>query len=244
MIKDTLQDIVAHTHALGFLPTIKVVGTETSTDLTSIADDKSVVLYATLNNPVPQFIGTFGLPNLDKLNIHLNCSEYQQGAKIEVVQEERKGVVVPTTIHFENAVGDFANEYRFMVSEVINEKVKSVTFNGANWTIEFEPSLASINRMKLQSVAHSQEPIFQVSTKDTDLIFSFVDAASHAGKFVFHTLATEKLKYTWSWPVKSVLQILGLTGTKVMKISDVGAMQITVNSDYAEYKYILPAQSK
>jgi hypothetical protein len=41
-----------------------------------------------------------------------------------------------------------------------------------------------------------------------------------------------------------VIGILDLTGDKVMRISDDGAAQITVNSGIAEYNYILPALSK
>jgi Cu2+-containing amine oxidase len=52
------------------------------------------------------------------------------------------------------------------------------------------------------------------------------------------------LKHSWSWPVKQIIGILDLTGDKVMRISDDGATQITVNSGLAEYNYILPAQSK
>jgi hypothetical protein len=40
------------------------------------------------------------------------------------------------------------------------------------------------------------------------------------------------------------MSILGLSGDKTMKISDAGAMMITVDSGLAEYNYILPAQSK
>jgi hypothetical protein len=41
-----------------------------------------------------------------------------------------------------------------------------------------------------------------------------------------------------------VISILDLTGDKVMKISDDGAAQITVDSGLATYTYIIPAQSK
>jgi hypothetical protein len=75
-------------------------------------------------------------------------------------------------------------------------------------------------------------------------VFSFGDASTHAGNFVFQTAAGGKLKSTWSWPVVQVMQILNLSGDKTMRISDQGAMQITVNSGLAEYNYILPAQSK
>lgn len=244
MIKDTLQDIVAHTHSLGILPTVKVTGTPTSTTIESIADDKSVILNAMVHKPVPEFDGVFGLPNLDKLNIHLKCPEYREDSKIEVIREERDGVTIPTSLHFENAAGDFSNDYRFMSTAVINEKIKNVSFNGAHWKISMEPSIASITRLKYQSTAHSQEPMLDISTKNNNLIFSFGDASTHAGSFIFHTITPdEALKYTWSWPVHQIIQILGLAGTKTMHISDVGAMQIVVDSGIAVYKYILPALS-
>ena len=40
------------------------------------------------------------------------------------------------------------------------------------------------------------------------------------------------------------MSILNLTGDKTMRISDQGALQITVDSGITEYEYILPAQSK
>jgi hypothetical protein len=37
---------------------------------------------------------------------------------------------------------------------------------------------------------------------------------------------------------------MNLTGDKVVRISDQGAAQVTVDSGIAEYTYLLPAQSK
>ena len=61
-MKDILQDIVAHTHALGFLSIVKVTSDE-KTLVESMADDRSVILTASTNNPVAEFTGTFGMPN-------------------------------------------------------------------------------------------------------------------------------------------------------------------------------------
>jgi hypothetical protein len=243
-MKDILQDIVTHTHALGFLPIVKITGTDQETVIESMAEDRSVILSAKTHQTVDEFKGTFGMPNLDKLNIHLKCPEYKENAKIDVVKTQKNGQEVPTSIHFENSNGDFVNDYRFMSTEVINEKLKTVKFKGASWDIELQPSLASIQRLKFQSQAHSEEQVFQVKTDNGDLIFSFGDASTHAGNFVFQTAAGGKLKSTWSWPVTQVMSILNLDGDKTMKIADAGAMMITVDSGMAEYNYILPAQSK
>jgi hypothetical protein len=244
-MKDILQDVVAKTHALGFLNLVKVTGADTTT-FESMAEDRSVILTADTTQIVSE--GTFGMPNLDKLALHLKNPEYQKDAKIDVVKAERNGETIPTHIHFENATGDFQNDYRFMNQQIIEEKLKSVKFKGANWDVEFAPSVAAIARMKLQSAAHSEEPTFNVKTVDTgdatDLVFSFGDASTHAGEFVFQSNISGKLAHTWAWPVAQTQAILSLGGDITMSISDQGAMMISVDSGMAKYDYILPAQSK
>ena len=243
-MKDILQDVVAKTHALGFLSLVKVNSESEATTIESMAEDRSVILNSTTHSAVSEFNGTFGMPNLDKLALHLKNPEYQKDAKIDVVTADRDGEVIPTHIHFENASGDFENDYRFMNKQIIEEKLKSVKFKGATWNVTFQPSMAAIGRMKLQSAAHSEEPTFNVSTKDSDLVFSFGDASTHAGTFVFEAGIEGTLAHTWSWPVAQVQAILNLDGDITMSISDQGAMQISIDSGLAKYDYILPAQSK
>jgi hypothetical protein len=242
-MKDILQDVVAHTHALGFLSLVKV-SNDDGTNIDSMAEDRSVILSAETHAPVAEFVGTFGMPNLDKLSLHLKNPEYKDNAKIEVVQAERNGEMIPTHIHFENAAGDFQNDYRFMNKAIIEEKLKTVKFKGASWNVEFQPSMASIARMKLMSAAHSEEPTFNVKTVDGNLVFSFGDASTHAGEFVFQHDVGGALQHTWSWPVAQVQAILNLDGDATMSISDQGAMKISVDSGMVKYDYILPAQSK
>jgi hypothetical protein len=242
-MKDILQDIVAHTHALGFLSLVKVTS-EGGTQIDSMAEDRSVVLSASTHASVSEFKGTFGMPNLDKLALHLKNPEYQKDAKIDVVQAERNGEIIPTHIHFENAAGDFENDYRFMNKAIIEEKLKTVKFKGAAWNVTLSPSMASIARMKLMSAAHSEEPTFNVKTTAGNLVFSFGDASTHAGEFVFQHDVEGTLAHTWSWPVAQVQSILNLTGDLTMSISDQGAMMISVNSGMSQYDYVLPAQSK
>ena len=246
-MKDILMDIVTHTHSLGFLDIIRV-NSEEETTIESMAEDRSVILFAKTHQPVTEFSGMFGMPNLGKLALHLKNPEYKENAKIEVVESERNGVKVPTHLHFENETGDFENDYRFMSQQVVNEKLKTVTFKGSKWNVEFAPSVAAIQRMKLMSAAHTEETVFSVKTEKTgdvtDLIFSFGDASTHAGSFVFQADVDGSLSHTWSWPVSQVQSILNLAGDSKMSISDQGAMQITVDSGLAEYKFILPAQTK
>ncbi len=243
-MKDILQDIVAHTHALGFLNIVKVNGDDAQTGIDSMAEDRSVILQANTKTAQVEMKGTFGMPNLNKLDIHLKCPEYKDGASIEVVQADRNGATIPVGIHFENKAGDFKNDYRFMNADIINEKLKTVKFKGAQWEVEVQPTLGNVQRFKLQATANSEETVFTVITDGDNLKFKFGDASTHAGEFIFATGITGSLKNEWAWPVAQTMAILGLDGDKTMRISDQGAMQIEVNSGLASYEYILPAQSK
>lgn len=243
-MKDILTDIVTHTHSLGIIPLVKITGTDAETIIESMSEDRSVVINAKTNKPVAEFEGTFGMPNLDKLNLHLRNPEYKENAKIEVIKAERNGEEIPVNLHFENAAGDFVNDYRFMNQQIVAEKLKSFKFKGAQWDIKFSPSIASIARLKLQAAAHSEETVFQVKTENGNLVFFFGDASTHAGSFVFEAGVKGKLKQSWAWPVTQVMSILNLDGDKTMHIADAGAMQITVDSGLASYDYILPAQTK
>jgi hypothetical protein len=131
-----------------------------------------------------------------------------------------------------------------MSSEIVNDKLKTVKFRGVNWNVEFEPTVAAIQRLKFQASANSEETTFTAKTEGTDLKLFFGDHSSHAGNFVFHSGVTGTLSKGWAWPVAAVISILSLPGDKVFRISDEGAAQITVNSGLATYNYILPAQSK
>lgn len=243
-MRDYLLDIVQHTHSLGFIDTVKITGDENDTTLDAMAEDRSVIVQAKFKAPLADFSGTFGMPNLNKLNILLNIPEYKENAEITINTQERNGETVPTGLHFENAAGDFKNDYRFMSAEIINEKMKTVKFKGVNWGVEIEPSVAAVQRFTFQSQANSEETTFIAKTENGNLTFFFGDHSTHAGNFVFQHDVTGDLQRGWNWPVQQVLSILRLPGDTVMKFSDEGAAMITVDSGIAEYNYILPAQSK
>jgi hypothetical protein len=240
-MKDHLLDLVEHTHDLGVIDLVKITGTDTETQIDGLAEDKSVVVQAKFAGPVAEFIGTFGMPNLNKLKILLNLQEYKENATLTIT---RKDTGAPDGINFENKSGDFKNNYRFMASEIVNEKLKTVKFKGVTWNIEFTPTVAAIQRLKMQASANAEEVNFQAKTDGGDLKFFFGDHSTHAGNFVFHPGVTGTLKRAWSWPIKTVISILDLTGDKTFRISDDGCAQITVDSGLAVYNYILPAQSK
>lgn len=243
-MRDFLLDLVGHTHALGCIDLIKITGTDQSTQIDGLAADRSVVLSGQFSAPIADFQGVFGMPNLDKLRVLLNLQEYREDAEITVKRQQRNGEDAPVGLQFRNAAGDFRNDFRFMTSEIVSEQLKSVKFKGTAWKIEFEPTVASIQRLRMQAQANSDEPNFQVRTENNDLKFYFGDHSTHAGEFVFQAGVSGQLQHTWTWPVSQFLSILDLVGDKMVRISDQGAAQITVDSGIAVYNYILPAVTK
>lgn len=240
-MKDYLLDIIKNTHAIGKIPLVKIAGTENETKLTAIADERMFVVSGRFHNVIPDFIGKFGLPNLNRLAVTLNTEEYREDAVISIVKDKNS----PVGIHFENKDGDFKNDYRLMDSVVADSLLPDVTFAGATWHVEITPTIQSIQRMKAQAVINSDETLFYVKTDDRgNLIFNFGDPASLSGQFVFASGVRGQLKGERAWPAGCVLSILSLNGDKTMKFSSDGVAMITVDSGLAVYNYILLAQQK
>jgi hypothetical protein len=244
-MKQILQDIVAHTHNLGFLNIVKVTGDDKATKIDSMADDRTVIMYAETATPYADMVGVFGMPQLNKLKYLVDGAEYKDDAKLEIVKAERNGVTVPVGIHFENKDGDFKNDYRFMNTEIINEKLKTVTFRGVNWDVTVSPSLQAIQRFNFQAGANTEHASFLAKTDGGNLKFIFGDQSTHGGEFVFATNVEGKLTKAHTWPVGAVLGILKIADVNncTLGISDAGALQITLDSGLATYKYIIPAMA-
>jgi hypothetical protein len=240
-MKDYLMDLVQHTYDLGCVDLVKVEGTDKATTINGVAADRSVVIHGEFKQPLVEFEGTFGIPSLSILKTILGIEEYKENAEIKVNHDKDKG---PVSMTFTNQAGDFTNDYRFMIAEIVEEQIKTPKFKGATWNVELEPTAASIMRLKFQSMAHPEETTFQAKTEDDDLVFYFGDHSTSNGHFVFQHNIGSELKKAWHWPIGHVINILSLPGDKTYKISDQGATEIVVDSGLAVYTYILPAQTK
>ena len=243
-MNDQLLDIVQHTHNLGGIDIVKVTGTDTSTTINAMSENHCIILDAKFNGPIAEFIGVFGMPNLDKLSTILNISEYSKDAKISISRQAKDEGLVPVGIHFENKAGDFKNDYRFMSATIINEKLKAVVMKSVKWGVEVVPTNLSIQRLKFQYSANSDQTTFTTKTDKGDLNLYFGDHSSHAGNFTFASGITGSLSKSWGWPLSAVIEILSLPGDKIFRISDEGVAQITVDSGIAVWNYTLPAHIK
>ena len=240
-MKDYLQDLVQHTTPLG-IDLVKVVGNDDGTSIEALSEDKTVILKATFKNTIPEFAHTFGMPNLGKLNTILSIPEYKDDAKITLKTRDDGAL---DGLNFENKGGDFKNYYRFMLANIVSEKIRHVrATRDFTWQVDITPAVASIQKMKFMVSANSEHNTFITKTEDGKLKFVFGDHSSHGGNFVFQDGVSGKLGKQWNWPVKAVDSIFSMPGDKTFKISDDGVIKITVDSGIAEYGYMVLAQSK
>jgi hypothetical protein len=128
-----------------------------------------------------------------------------------------------------------------MGKNIVDERVKNVTFTGAPWHVEFSPSKDAIMRLKKQANANHDQTHFIISTENNNLKIYFGNTSSHSGNLVFESNVTGTISQKWCYPVRVFISILDLPGDKIIRISDKGAANIVVNSDFATYNYYLPA---
>lgn len=243
-MKDNLLDLIEHTMSVGSMDVIKITGTDTETKINAVIDGNTVIIEGTFKNPLADFIGVFGMPNLGKLKTILSFDDYDDKSRIFVNRTTKNEQQVPESIQFETGSSDFINVYRLMNETIVQDKIKNFNFKGAVWHIEFNPSVANIQRLKKQAQANSEEMQFTTKVENGNLKIHFGDVATHSGNFVFEAGVTGNLTHAWQWPVTEIVNILNLSGDKVMKFSDQGVAEITVDSGLATYRYLIPAHTK
>jgi hypothetical protein len=237
---DQMKDIIKHTHGLGFIEMVKVIGTDKEAKVEAIDADKTVVVYGDMYQPIKDIEITVGMPRLAQLKGFI---ELHEKSAMSVTNEVRANVSVPTELKFQN--GKEIAVYRFMSETMANDQIKVPPFKGAVWNVTVTPSQANIDRLsKYSSILGAFEKRFIVSTDaDGALMFAIGTGPTDRSEVPFADKVTGTLKHQWSWPLTQVLSILKLSGNEdvTMHFSDMGALKIEVDSGIGKYSYILPA---
>jgi hypothetical protein len=251
-MRETLQDIVKHTNGLGFIETVKITGSGSETLVEAMDNDRTVIVKAKLLQAEPLLQGEFGMSNLALIQGLVNYPLYKaQDAKMSVKKRERNGKEVPEEIHFESADGKSKGAYRLMNSDLIPEQAK---FLGTTWDVEVDPSTSKLKELQALAGLYGQfESFFMVKTVRNDdgsneLRFYIGDEGSsmHRAHLTVADDVEGNLGGDLHWPISQVLAILKLGAEENLKLqfSSRGALQITMTSASAEYKFILPARKK
>lgn len=245
MLLDSLKDIVKHTSGLGFIEMVKLVGSTTEAKIETIDAEKSVVIFGTMYQPIAGIDSTVGLSRMGILKGYVDFVPFSgDKSAVDIVQEARNGVSIPTEIMFNSGHGTKA-VYRFMSDAMISEQVKVPAFKGANWDITITPDKVRLGELStFAGILGGFEKRFTVSTVGGSLIMSIGSGPTDRSTVTFAENVTGTLKHQWSWPLAQVLSILKLSdnsASTTVQFSDAGALKIDIDSGIGKYSYILPA---
>jgi len=245
-MREKLLDIIKHTSGLGFVESVRVTGTDDKTVFEAMDDERTIIIRAELKEAEPALKGEFGMRNLSLLQGLLNLPTYRSDdAKIEVKRTERKGVETPEELNFSSEDGGRA-DFRFMSADLLPAQAQ---LKQNNWDVTIEPTDSKIQEFStLASLYSSIEQFFSVKTAKENLEFHIGDAAgsNHSARMTFADGIEGNITTTMFWPINQVLTVLkvGKNEKPEMSFMNLGALRITLETDYAKYSMILPARKK
>lgn len=245
-IKDTLKDVLKHTHSLGIFEMVKITGTLEETVIETVDAEKTVIFKGTMAKPVPDFVeNTVGLSRMSVLDGYLKFPGFDdEAATVKVETQERNGATVPTEVSFVAADGTDAT-YRFMLADVVNQQLKNIAFKGADWDISIVPTQKNLKDLAyFNGVLGQFESTFSPRTADGKLYFHIGDGGGDRTKILVNDAPDGEITHEFRWPLDIVLKILRLSESSnvVMSFNSKGLMQIVVHSGLAEYTYLLPSK--
>lgn len=246
-IKDTLKDVLKHTHSLGIFEMVKIKGTASETGIETVDADKTVIFKGKTINPVPDFVeATVGLSRMSVLDGYLRFPGFDdENATVEVVTQERNGADVPVEVKFVSTEGTDAH-YRFMLADVVNQQLKDITFKGAEFDVNIVPTQKNLKELGyFNSVLGAFESTFSPRTEDNKLYFYIGDNGGDRTKVLVAEGVDGAMTHEFHWPLDIVLKILRLgdSANIVMSLNAKGLLQIKVDSGIGEYTYLLPAKN-
>jgi hypothetical protein len=233
-----LKDVVKKIGGLGFIDTIKVSGTADATKIEAVDNDKTVIIKAKLNITQDSLAGEFGVSSLPLLQGLLNFTSYQTDtATFNVKRRDVSGKTVPEEFEFrdENGLG---SNFRLMSGNLVPEQPLVADIK---WDVSFVPSKSKIQEFASLAGLYSQfDQFFSVKTKDGNVVLSI------GASMVFASEIDGELKGELLWPISQFLGILKMADGNdfSVNITSKGAMQIAVQTEHAEYQYILPARRR
>lgn len=237
MIRDILTDVTKITNGLAF-DTIRVIGDQTKTEFKSMVDGGSVMMKATAKKPIPEFVGKFGLGNLDILRGYLgiyNSYDNRDAVSITVNETERNGEKIKTDISFK-ASGQSSANYRLVAESALK---KIMVFTATEWDVILDNVQKSkiSDFDKFSSVLNAYSKTFGIATRDGKLYFTLGDDQSAVSKAEIEIgETTNKLNSSFKYPVKEVMTILR-NPSPTIHFTNRGFMMVKIDSGLVDYEF-------
>jgi hypothetical protein len=239
-LRNQLTDVVRQVAPL--FKKIKVTGDADSTKIEAMDDDKILFLNATLKQPVPEFIGEFGIGSLSLLSGLLNFASYKtDDAKLLVHRSE---------------VGDHVGEFEFRDKrggftrfKTMNPRlVEQPQIANIKWHVTVAPTKATVTELsQLASHLSEVDSMFGVMVENHTLFVTIGGGASgtHTSSVALATEVEEAFSApSATYNTKHLLSVLKNAGPNPSEVrfSERGVAGITVETEYGTYNYFLRAK--
>ena len=249
-IKDIFQDLVSFAVPLNI--NVIRVKSDKNTLFEGHDEGKRVIMKATTNEPVDGLDKNFGMSNLKILRGYLdtfkklaNTEELAKKLKIDIALNS-KNKDVPTDVVF-NLSGQASANYRLMSYD--NAPAQPTMTQQIQYDIEVkQPSRNKIQEFSsFAGILSEVEKNFSVKVINKQLKFFIGDENSSNSKveFVFADDVQAKLTSALYWECHHFLAIMNLADSAdtTIKISNVGLIQIIVNTGLLTYEFLLPGSN-
>ena len=249
ILNDIIKDLVSYSVPLNF-STIRVTSDKTKTLFEAVDEDRRVIMKATTKEPVAEFNGVFGMPNLKILKGYIEAFEKMSadasnnGKKvvIDVQNNNTDNPDLPTDIQFKMP-GVSTGVYRL---QLLNLPTQPSLKSTPTWDAEIvQPTKSKISEFAtFASILSDVEKNFSVKT-DTDLLkFNIGDENASTSKvsFVFADGVNNTVNPQLYWRCSDFLSIMNLSAAAatVVRFSNLGVIQIGADSGLIEYSFLLP----
>jgi hypothetical protein len=242
---DSMRDIIKHTNGLGFIDTVKIIGTSKTAKLQAIDVDHTTYIYGELKSSIPDIDSTVGISRIQVLRGYMENPSYNTPtSSVTVVREERNGTSVPSELKFDNGDGTISN-YRFMSDMMINDKINLPSVSLSDWDVKIVPEKRKISELSYNSnVLGMYEKRVIIFTDKNKLKFAIGDGPNDRVEMVFSDNITGKISKPMLFPIDKILKILKLSDSAVnttMSFNSVGVLKIDIDSGIGDYSYVIPA---
>ena len=245
-MKDYIKDLTTYVTSTGFFDKIKVSAGKKEIIVEAMEREKEVILKGKFLAPLDDLQGEFGLSNLNLLQTIASDPEFAMTESVITIDyESQNGQKSPSTLTYVNR-SESELHYRFMSKQLVPDQPK---FAEPKWDIVVNPTKANIQQFIWAANGLSTyEQYFIPAVKDKNLRFYIGEdgSATQRGGVVFASNIDVPFQSDHKWKVSLVQSLLKHAETTdcEMAFSVKGAIQITLNTGLAEWKYIIPAKIK
>ncbi len=243
-----LKDVAHHLLIINGIEWVRIEGTLTSCVLKAVNVKSGVLIKIVMNEPIPNMIGTFGIPDISNLSRILHAPGFHiatasaQFIDRESGNERWEGGF----LHFDNGAGQ---TYDMTVTGELltNEQMKVPPLKPVQFDTAFSPDHTGIDLLKYwhKEMQRYDADAVAFVNKNGNVTCRYRFGYRESYQFSFKKSAGTNFQADWKFATEPIIAILSLYPTSksvMMSICDRGLLKIDVDSGLANYRYLIAAR--